>query len=169
MGSFTQNTRVLTSSGHKMGSTLVYGDGVDDIKDFFTDTFSRAGRRGEGGGFCSRPVILGSILILWLFSLSISLIVVANKYQNLSVTSLSSRLDNVDSRHKNNHVKALQRIGQVDNHHRETINQLGNTIEQVDELQSKVRQSLKELKIFLNGMGTVANNAVKELNSLNFE
>merc|ERR1712018_778539 len=118
-GSFTQNTTVLTSSGgHKMGSTLVYGDGVDDIKDFFTDTFSRAGRRGEGGGFCTRPVILGSILILWLFSLSISLIIVANKYQNLSVTSLSSRLDNVDTRHNNNHANALERIGKVDTHHR---------------------------------------------------
>ena len=33
----------------------------------------------------------------------------------------------------------------------------------------QVRQSLKELKIFLNGMGTVASNAVKELNTLKFE
>ena len=52
---------------------------------------------------------------------------------------------------------------------RETIQQLGNTVDQVGKLQGKVRQSLKELKIFLNGMGTVANNAVKELNSLRFE
>ena len=49
---------------------------------------------------------------------------------------------------------------------RETVNQLGNTVQQVDKLQGKVRQSLKEMKIFLNGMGTVAANAVKELNNL---
>merc|ERR1712156_710115 len=99
-----------------MSSQLVYGDGVDDIKEFFSGTFSR--------------------------------------------------LDNVDSRHSSNHAKALERIGQVDNNHRETVNQLGNTVQEVDKLQGKVRQSLKEMKIFLNGMGTVAANAVKELNNL---
>ena len=67
---------------------------------------------------CTRPVILGSILIIWLFGLSVSLIVVASKYQNLSVTALSTRLDSVDSRHNTNHAKTLERIGQVDNHHR---------------------------------------------------
>merc|ERR1711936_1200523 len=137
-----------------MSSQLVYGDGVDDIKEFFSGTFSRGGRRGEGASLCTRPVILGAVLTIWLFALSISLIVLASKYENLSVTSLSSRLDNVDSRHSSNHAKALERIGQVDNNHRETVNQLG-----------KVRQSLKEMKIFLNGMGTVAANAVKELNN----
>merc|ERR1712183_301510 len=150
-----------------MSSQLVYGDGVDDIKEFFSGTFSRGGRRGEGGSsLCSRPVILGSVLTIWLFSLSISLIVLASKYENLSVNSLSSRLDNVDSRHSSNHAKALERIGQVDNNHRETVNQLGSTVQEVDKLQGKVRQSLKEMKIFLNGMGTVAANAVKELNNL---
>merc|ERR1712223_2206391 len=128
-----------------MSSQLVYGDGVDDIKEFFSGTFSRAGRRGETGGLCTRPVILGAVL---------------------TITSLSSRLDNVDSRHSSNHAKALERIGQVDNNHRETVNQLGNTVQEVDKLQGKVRQSLKEMKIFLNGMGTVAANAVKELNNL---
>ena len=49
---------------------------------------------------------------------------------------------------------------------RETVNQLGSTVQEVDKLQGKVRQSLKEMKIFLNGMGTVAANAVKELNNL---
>merc|ERR1712024_294729 len=150
-----------------MSSQLVYGDGVDDIKEFFSGTFSRAGRRGaEGGSLCTRPVILGSVLTIWLFALSVSLIVLASKYENLSVTSLSSRLDTVDSRHSSNHAKALERIGQVDNNHRETVNQLGNTVHEVDKLQGKVRQSLKEMKIFLNGMGTVAANAVKELNNL---
>merc|ERR1712088_294032 len=149
-----------------MSSQLVYGDGVDDIKEFFSGTFSRGGRRGEGGSLCSRPVILGAVLTIWLFALSISLIVLASKYENLSVTSLSSRLDNVDTRHSSNHAKALERIGQVDNNHRETVSQLGNTVQQVDKLQGKVRQSLKEMKIFLNGMGTVAANAVKELNNL---
>ena len=52
---------------------------------------------------------------------------------------------------------------------RQTIGQLGDTVDQVEKLQGKVRQSLKELKIFLNGMGTVADNAVKELNNLRFE
>ena len=101
-----------------MSSQLVYGDGVDDIKEFFSGTFSRAGRRGEAGSLCSRPVILGAVITIWLFSLSVSLIVVASKYQNLSVVSLSSRLDNVDSRHSSNHAKALERIGEVDSHHR---------------------------------------------------
>ena len=49
---------------------------------------------------------------------------------------------------------------------RQTIGQLGSTVQEVDKLQGKVRQSLKEMKIFLNGMGTVAANAVKELNNL---
>merc|ERR1711953_925887 len=124
-----------------MSSQLVYGDGVDDIKEFFSGTFSRAGRRGETGGLCTRPVILGAVLTIWLFALSIS-------------------------RHSSNHAKALERIGQVDNNHRETVYQLGNTVQEVDKLQGKVRQSLKEMKIFLNGMGTVAANAVKELNNL---
>ena len=52
---------------------------------------------------------------------------------------------------------------------RQTIGQLGSTVQEVDKLQGKVRQSLKELKIFLNGMGTVADNAVKELNNLKFK
>ena len=119
---------------------------------------------------------------------------VAANYRDLSVTHLSSRLDSVDTRHNNNHAKAPQRIGQVDSHHRwdaetgiftskcslssvntrvcvfrETISQLGDTVEEVGRLQGKVRQSLKELKIFLNGMGTVASNAVKELNTLKFD
>ena len=42
----------------------------------------------------------------------------AANYRDLSVTHLSSRLDSVDTRHNNNHAKALQRIGQVDSHHR---------------------------------------------------
>merc|ERR1712241_1571810 len=141
-----------------MSSQLVYGDGVDDIKEFFSGTFSRAGRRGETGSLRTRPVILGAVLTIWLFALSISLIVLASKYEN---PSLTSRLDNVDSRHSSNHAKALERIGQVDNNHRETVSQLGNTVQEVDKLQGKVRQSLKEMKIFLNGMGTVAANAVK--------
>ena len=52
---------------------------------------------------------------------------------------------------------------------RQTIGQLGSTVQEVDKLQGKVRQSLKELKIFLGGMGTVADNAVKELNNLKFK
>ena len=43
---------------------------------------------------------------------------VAANYRDLSVTHLSTRLDSVDTRHNNNHAKALQRIGQVDTHHR---------------------------------------------------
>jgi len=152
-----------------MGSTLVYGDGVEDIKDFFTDTFSRGRGREGGGACCTRPVVLGAVLLIWLFSLSVALAVVAANYRDLSVTHLSTRLDSVDTRHNNNHAKALQRIGQVDTHHRETISQLGDTVEEVGRLQGKVRQSLKELKIFLNGMGTVASNAVKELNTLKFD
>ena len=54
-------------------------------------------------------------------------------------------------------------------YYRETIGQLENTVQQVETLQGKVRQSLKELKIFLGGMGTVADNAVKELNNLKFK
>ena len=77
-----------------MGSTLVYGDGVEDIKvtclvsnlsrshglisvqDFFTDTFSRGRGREGGGACCTRPVVLGAVLLIWLFSLSVALAVV---------------------------------------------------------------------------------------------
>ncbi len=40
-------------------------------------------RRGDSGGscLCGRPVVLGSLLLLWLFGLSVALIVVSVKYR----------------------------------------------------------------------------------------
>ena len=36
------------------------------LKEFFTGTFSRGSRHSDGGGsVCTRPVILGSVLIIW--------------------------------------------------------------------------------------------------------
>ena len=146
-----------------MGTQLVYGDGVDDIKDFFTGALANSRR---DGGLCSRPVVVGSVVLLWLFSLSISLIVVSYKYQNLSTVSLSSRLDTVDSLHTSNHAKAIQKISLVDAQHKDTVSQLGQTVDQVEELQGKVKDSLKELKYFLAGLGKVAEDAAKQLEKL---
>ena len=146
-----------------MGSQLVYGDGVDDIKDFFRGAMSTDRR---DGGLCTRPVIAGSVILLWLFCLSISLIVVSSKYQNLSVVSLSSRLDNVDSLHAANHAKAIQKISLVDTQHKDTVSQLGQTVDQVEKLQGKVKESLRELKYFLAGLGKVAEGAAKQLEDL---
>ena len=146
-----------------MGSQLVYGDGVDDIKDFFSGALESSRR---DGGLCSRPVVVGSAVLLWLFCLSISLIVVASKYENLSVVSLSSRLDSLDSHHSLNHDKALQKIHKVDTQHKDTMSQLGQTVDQVEELQRKMKDSLKELKFFLAGLGKVAEKAANELDNL---
>ena len=146
-----------------MGSQLVYGDGLDDLKDFFTGALTNNRR---DGGLCTRLVVVGSVVLLWLFCLSISLIVVASKYQNLSVVSLSSRLDTVDSHHSSNHAKAIQKISLVDTQHKDTVSQLRKTVNQVEELQGKVKDSLKELKYFLAGLGKVAEEAAKQLEKL---
>ena len=62
-----------------MGSQLMYGDGVEDIKEFFSDAL-RGGRGREGGaGCCTRPVVVGSLTLIWLACLSISLIVLASR------------------------------------------------------------------------------------------
>ena len=47
-----------------------------DVQDFFTDTFSRGRGREGGGACCTRPVVLGAVLLIWLFSLSVALAVV---------------------------------------------------------------------------------------------
>ena len=147
-----------------MGSQLVYGDGVDDIKDCFRGAMTTD--RRDGGLLCTRPVIAGSVILLWLFCLSISLIVVSSKYQNLSVVSLSSRLDNVDSLHSANHAQAIQKISLLDTQHNDTVTQLGQTVDQVEKLQRKVKESLRELKYFLAGLGKVAEGAAKQLENL---
>ena len=146
-----------------MGSQLVYGDGVDDIKDFFRGALTSDRR---DGGLCSRPVIAGSVLLLWLFILSISMIVLSSKYQDLSVVSLSSRLDTVDSLHSENHAKAIEKISLVDTQHKDTVSQLGQTVDQVEKLQGKVKASLEELKYFLAGLGKVADGAAQQLEDL---
>ncbi|XP_023323676.1 uncharacterized protein LOC111697784 isoform X2 [Eurytemora carolleeae] len=99
-----------------MSSSIVYGDGLDDVKDCMLGVVTRRDR-GEGCS-CNRPVILGSILIIWLFSVSVALIVVASKYQNLSVVSLSSRLDQVDRLHLEKHSNTNSRIDTVSSQHR---------------------------------------------------
>ena len=47
-----------------------------NVQDFFTDTFSRGRGREGGGACCTRPVVLGAVLLIWLFSLSVALAVV---------------------------------------------------------------------------------------------
>ena len=155
---------VLTvATQHTMGSQLVYGDGVEDIKDFFRGALP--GDRRDGG-LCTRPVVAGSVVILWLFCLSISLIVLSSKYQNLSTVSLSSRLDTVHSLHSANHQEAIQKIQLVDTQHKDTVNQLGHTVDKVEQLQGKVKESLEELKYFLAGLGKVADSAAQQLEQL---
>ena len=146
-----------------MGSELVYGDGVEDIKDFFMGALTHE-RRDRG--LCTRPVVAGSVVLLWLFCLSISLIVVSSRYQNMSTVSLASRLDTVHSLHSANHQEAIQRISLVDTQHKDTVSQLGSTVEQVEQLQGKLKESLKELKYFLAGLGKVADGAAKQLEQL---
>ena len=103
---------------------------------------------------------------LAIFSLSISLIVISSKFQNLSAVSLSPRLDNVDSLHSANHAKAIQKISLVDTQHKDTVTQLGQTVDQVEMLQGKVKESLREMKYFLAGLGKVAEGAAKQLEDL---
>ena len=91
---------------------------------------------------------------------------ISSKYQNLSIVSLSSRLDNVDSLHSANHDKAIQKISLVDTQHKDTVSQLGQTVDQVEKLQGKVKESLRELKFFLAGLGKVAKDAAKQLGNL---
>merc|ERR1712210_404341 len=74
---------------------MVFGDGLEDIKDCFLGSVSSNGGGGQGG-FFTRPVIIGSVLLLWLFGLTIALIVVSSKYADLSIVALSSRLDGVE-------------------------------------------------------------------------
>ena len=148
-----------------MGSQLVYGDGMEDIKEFFRGALT-SDRERRGGGFCSRPVVVGSLVLIWLFSLSIALIVIASRYEDLSVVSLSSRLDSVDSLHSSNHEAALKRISDVDEEHKDTVLQLDQTLGQVERIQGKVSNSLRELKYFLARLGRVAEGAAKQLEDL---
>ena len=80
--------------------------------------------------------------------------------------SLSSRLDNVDSLHSANHDKAIQKISLVDTQHKDMVYQLGQAVDQVEKLQGKVKESLRELKYFLAGLGKVAEGAAKQLEDL---
>lgn len=116
---------------------MVFGDGLEDIKDCFMGSGS-SGRADSN--LLSRPVIIGSILLLWLFGLSIALIVVSSKYADLSVVALSNRLDGVEQHHVSRHSEALQRIGDVDASHRDTVRALGQTADRVEELQVGQRE-----------------------------
>ncbi|XP_023323675.1 uncharacterized protein LOC111697784 isoform X1 [Eurytemora carolleeae] len=147
-----------------MSSSIVYGDGLDDVKDCMLGVVTRRDR-GEGCS-CNRPVILGSILIIWLFSVSVALIVVASKYQNLSVVSLSSRLDQVDRLHLEKHSNTNSRIDTVSSQHRTTAEQLAQTADNLIELQSRLRESLSGLAGFLSDLGQVARDAGSQLNKI---
>merc|ERR1712173_333137 len=102
---------------------MVFGDGLEDIKDCFLGSVPSSS--GGGGGLFSRPVIIGSVLLLWLFGLTIALIVVSSKYADLSIVALSSRLDGVEQHHADKHTFALQKIGAVAASHRDTAQALG--------------------------------------------
>ena len=72
----------------------------------------------------------------------------------------------MDSLHAANHAKAIQKISLVDTQHKDTVSQLGQTVDQVEKLQGKVKESLRELKYFLAGLGKVAEGAAKQLEDL---
>ena len=98
---------------------------INWTQDCFLGSVSSNGGGGQGG-FFTRPVIVGSVLLLWLFGLTIALIVVSSKwdiwfcvfklhpsfclsfclyqasvlrYADLSIVALSSRLDGVEQHH----------------------------------------------------------------------
>ena len=106
------------------------------------------------------------MILLWLFCLSVALIVVSTRFEDLSVTALSSRLDRLDSTHSENHLKAVQRIADVDSSHKETVMALGNTVQQVDLIQGKVKNTFREMKYFLTGLAKVAQGAATQLEEL---
>merc|ERR1712203_1317222 len=126
---------------------MVFGDGLEDIKDCFLGSVSSHGG-GGGGVFFTRPVIIGSVLLLWLFGLTIALIVVSSKYADLSIVALSSRLDGVEQHHADKHTFALQKIGAVAASHRDTAQALGETSGRVKELQVKPLSCFCHLKVY---------------------
>merc|ERR1712115_388356 len=143
---------------------MVFGDGLEDIKDCFLGSVSY--NRGGDGGLLSRPVIIGSILLLWLFGLSVGLIVVVSKYEDLSVVALSSRLDGVEQTHSDRHSAALQNIESVDSAHRRTVTKLRQTADRVEELQGHLEASLGKLSMFLGNLGRVAGDASREMDRI---
>jgi len=114
----------------------------------------------------SRPVIIGSVLLLWMFGLTIALIVVSSKYADLSIVALSSRLDGVEQHHADKHTFALQKIGAVAASHRDTAQALGETSGRVKELQVSLEGSLSKLSIFLGNLGRVAADASRQLDKI---
>merc|ERR1712203_268345 len=86
---------------------MVFGDGLEDIKDCFLGSVSSNGGSGHGG-FFTRPVIIGSVLLLWLFGLTIALVAVSSKYADLSIVALSSRLDGVEQHHADKHTLSAE-------------------------------------------------------------
>jgi len=144
---------------------MVFGDGLEDIKDCFLGSVSSNGGGGQGG-FFTRPVIVGSVLLLWLFGLTIALIVVSSKYADLSIVALSSRLDGVEQHHADKHTFALQKIGAVAASHRDTAEALGETSGRVKELQTSLEGSLSKLSIFLGNLGRVAADASRQLDRI---
>merc|ERR1712109_88458 len=127
---------------------MVFGDGLEDIKDCFLGSVPSSS--GGGGGLFSRPVIIGSVLLLWMFGLTIALIVVSSKYADLSIVALSSRLDGVEQHHADKHTFALQKIGAVAASHRETAQALGETSGRVKELQVKFLSFFCHLKVYFS-------------------
>merc|ERR1712032_307199 len=152
----------LTTMGDRR---MAFGDGLEDIKDCFLGSVS-SNSGGGRGGFFTRPVIIGSVVLLWLFGLTIALIVVSSKYADLSIVALSSRLDGVEQHHADKHTVALQKIGAVAASHRDTAQALGETSDRVKELQASLEGSLSKLSIFLGNLGRVAADASRQLDRI---
>ena len=64
--------------------------------------------------FCSTSAAAVSLVIIWLACLSIALLVVMSKYSNMSVVTLSSRVDKMDEKNNDIHEDTLDMIHTVD-------------------------------------------------------
>ena len=153
-----------------MVSQLVDSDASDvhdtiSIQDTnsISDILSTQRQRQSMSTSCCRPVSIVSIVTIWLSCLSIALLVVSSKYANMSVVTISSRLDMLDTKHEDIHEDTVDMIDTVESQHRETVLKLIRTVGEVDELEGQVRESLKELKYFFLGLEKVAADASERL------
>ena len=152
-----------------MVSLFVNSDGSGDAKDSMNDDSHINHILGTQRQTIScKPVTFVSIVTIWLSCLSIALLVVSSKYANMSVVTISSHLDKLDTKHQDIHEDTLDMIDTVDSKHRETLLKLIRTVDEVDELEEQVRDSLNEFKFFFLGLGKVAAYASKQLVELRY-
>ena len=126
--------------------TATAGEDVEDSVDTSNTATERQYR------FCSMSAAV-SLVTIWLACLSIAVLVVMYKYSNMSVVTISSRVDKLGEKNNDIHEDTLDMIDTVDSKHRETLLKLIRTVDEVDELEDEVRESLKEFNFFFLGLG----------------